>query len=157
MAYRPRIPVNPLNYFALGRRIFGSQGSRSGGYNSILPLLGPGAFAGTHHSNLLCYGVPRFKGRQLRPLLLYTRQMRAKTIRKAYPQEGRQVPLEKLLRISRLASAKKKSLAKYFSLDNQFIGSLSIDLLRFRSGHFRASTTRDMKEGLSLGRPSSRT
>jgi len=82
-------------------------------------------------------------------------QVRAK--RKTYPQEGRQVPLEKFLKISRPAAAMKKSLAKYFSLSSQFIGSLSLDLLHFRSSPFWASITRAIKEGIGLGCSSSQT
>ena len=47
MAYRPRMPVNPFNCFVLGRRIPTSQGSRSEGRSSILPLLSPTSFVGT--------------------------------------------------------------------------------------------------------------
>ncbi|KAJ8429285.1 LOW QUALITY PROTEIN: hypothetical protein Cgig2_016323 [Carnegiea gigantea] len=46
--------------------------------------------------------------------------------------KGESVPLEKSLRISKPMAAKTKSLAKYFSLRSQFIGSFSLDLLCFR-------------------------
>ncbi|KAJ8425107.1 hypothetical protein Cgig2_013837 [Carnegiea gigantea] len=76
-------------------------------------------------------------------------QVRAK--RRTYGQEGRQVPLENFLRISRPTTTKKKSLAKYFNLGSQFIGSLSLDVLRFHSSPFWASTTQAIKEGIGLG------
>ncbi|KAJ8434638.1 LOW QUALITY PROTEIN: hypothetical protein Cgig2_032916 [Carnegiea gigantea] len=50
-----------------------------------------------------------------------------------------QVPLEKFLRIKRPAAARKKSLAKNFSLRSQFNSSRSLDLLLLFSGPFTYS------------------
>ncbi|KAJ8434784.1 hypothetical protein Cgig2_033734 [Carnegiea gigantea] len=84
-----------------------------------------------------------------------TKESQVRINRKIYTREKRLVPLENSLRISKPAAAKKKSLAKYFSIGNQYIGSLSLDLLCFRSGPFWASTTRAMNLGIGLGRSSS--
>ncbi|KAJ8434139.1 hypothetical protein Cgig2_000859 [Carnegiea gigantea] len=78
-----------------------------------------------------------------------TKESQVRTNRKIYIQEKCFVPIEKSLRISKPAATKKKSLAKYFSLGSQFIGSLSLDLLCFRSHPFWPSTTRAMNLGIS--------
>ncbi|KAJ8427688.1 hypothetical protein Cgig2_000409 [Carnegiea gigantea] len=90
---------------------------------------------------------PWIQGATASPLLALhkTKESQVRAKRKAYVQEGRQVPLENFLRISRSAAAKK-------NLGGQFIGSLSLDLLCFRLGPFWPSTTRVMKEGIGLGR-----
>ncbi|KAJ8428567.1 LOW QUALITY PROTEIN: hypothetical protein Cgig2_000431 [Carnegiea gigantea] len=70
-----------------------------------------------------------------------TKESQVKINKKTYIRGKRSVPLEKSLRINMPVAAKKKSLARYFSLGSQFMGSLSLDFVCFRLGPFWASTT----------------
>ncbi|KAJ8451469.1 hypothetical protein Cgig2_017860 [Carnegiea gigantea] len=64
------------------------------------------------------------------------KKSQVRTKRKVQSKHGRQVPLEKFLRIRRPATARKKSFSKNFNLESQFRGALSLDLLFLFSGPF---------------------